>query len=51
MAEYMREAFQIKNTESSEAANILDILNTLVASNVDSAVGLNGVRDNKGFHE
>ena len=45
MATYMNEAFQI-NTESSEAANILDILNTMVASDVDVSVGLNGVRDN-----
>ena len=45
MAIYMNEAFQI-NTESSEAANILDMLNTMVASDVDVSVGLNGVRDN-----
>ena len=43
MADYMEEAFQINNTENS---NILDILNTMVASDVDASVGLNGVRDN-----
>ena len=46
MADYMSEAFQINNTESGDAANILDILNTMVASDVESSVGLNGVRDN-----
>ena len=46
MATYMNEAFQINTTENSEAANIIDILNTMVASDVDLSVGLNGVRDN-----
>ena len=46
MATYMNEAFQINNIESSEAANIVDILNTMVASDVDNSVGLNGVREN-----
>ena len=44
MDDYMKEAFQISNIESSETANILDILNTFVASDVDSSVGHNGVR-------
>ena len=43
MADYMEEVFQINNTENS---NILDILNTMVASDVDASVGLNGVREN-----
>ena len=48
MADYMEEVFQINNTGSPEAANILDILNTMVASDidVDQSLGLNGVRDN-----
>ena len=46
MTEYMEEVFQINNTGSPEAANILDILNTMVASDVEASVGLNGVRDN-----
>ena len=45
MADYMMEAFQI-NTKSSEVANILDLLNTFVASDVEETVSQNGVRDN-----
>ena len=46
MADYMEEVFQINNTGSPEAANILDILNTMVASDVDQSVDMNGVREN-----
>ena len=45
MADYMMEAFQI-NSKSSEVANILDLLNTFVASDVEETVSQNGVRDN-----
>ena len=47
MDKYMEDVFQINNTGSPEAANILDILNTMIASNVDASVGLNGVRENQ----
>ena len=47
MDKYMEEVFQINNTGSPEAANILDILNTMIASNIDASVGLNGVRENQ----
>ena len=47
LGKYMEDVFQINNTGSPEAANILDILNTMIASNVDASVGLNGVRENQ----
>ena len=46
LADYMEEVFQVKNNGSHDDANILDMLNTMVASDVETSVGLNGVRDN-----
>ena len=40
---YMREQFQINDTNT----NILDILDTMLADNVDSSVAANGVRKNE----
>ena len=42
--EYMRSAFQIK--DDATPVNILDILDTMVAPNVDSSLSANGVREN-----
>ena len=45
--EYMHAAFQIKRGAiKSESVNILDILDTMIAPNVESAVAVNSVREN-----
>ena len=43
IAEYMREVFQIQDNKT----NILDILDTMLADNVDASVAANGVRQNE----
>ena len=43
MAKYMAEIFQIPN----KTMNILDILDTMVASNVEASVAANSVRENE----
>ena len=45
MAEFMETRFQIKPTEPS--INILDILDTMIAPDVDASVAANGVRENE----
>ena len=43
--EYMHTAFQIKREAiKSESVNILDILDTMIAPNVEAAVAVNSVR-------
>ena len=45
--EYMHTAFQIKRKAiKSESVNILDILDTMIAPNVEAAVAVNSVREN-----
>ena len=44
--DYMRETFQIHNKEGSDPVSILDILDTMIAPNVDASVAANGVRQN-----
>ena len=46
--EYMITTFQIKSEEATgtKAANIIDILDTMIAPKVDSSVAANGVREN-----
>ena len=50
MKEYMQKTFQIRLEEASmsetKPVNILDILDTMIAPNVDASVTANGVRDN-----
>ena len=50
MKEYMQKTFQIKLEEASmsgtKPVNILDILDTMIAPNVEASVAANGVRDN-----
>ena len=43
IAEYLKDVFQIKD----DNRNILDILNTMIADNVDASVAANGVRQNE----
>ena len=44
--DYMRETFQIHNKKGSDPVSILDILDTMIAPNVDASVAANGVRQN-----
>ena len=45
--EYMHTAFQIKREAiKSESVNILDILDTMIAPNVEASVAVNAVREN-----
>ena len=44
--DYMRETFQIDNKQESDPVSILDILDTMIAPNVDASVAANGVRQN-----
>ena len=44
--DYMREIFQIHNKEGSDPVSILDILDTMIAPDVDASVAANGVRQN-----
>ena len=45
--EYMHTAFQIKREAiKSESVNILDILDTMIAPNVEASVAVNSVREN-----
>ena len=50
MKEYMHKSFQINleeaSTSETKPANILDILDTMIAPNVEASVAANGVRDN-----
>ena len=47
MEEYMRTTFQIEPPkDGQEPANIMDILDTMVASNVEDSVSVNSVREN-----
>ena len=47
MVEYMSTTFQIRPHEGDEgAANIMDILDTMVSSNVEDSVTANAVREN-----
>ena len=44
--DYMRETFQIQNKEGSDPVSILDILDTMIAPDVDASVAANGIRQN-----
>ena len=45
--DYMHQTFQIKPEDSdAKSMNILDILDTMIAPNVDASVAANGVREN-----
>ena len=44
--DYMRETFQIHNKKGSDPVSILDILDTMIAPNVDASIAANGVRQN-----
>ena len=47
MEEYMRTTFQIEpQKDDQEPPNIMDILDTMVATNVEASVAANSVRDN-----
>ena len=44
--DYMRETFQIDNKKGRDPVSILDILDTMIAPDVDASVAANGVRQN-----